>query len=293
MRITLKQLQVFVAIAQKENMSHAADTVNLSQSACSMALTSLENQLNGPLFERRGKKLILNERGRILLPKALHLIGEAEDLQNLMLPEKSKELTGHLIVGASSTIGNYVLPEMIGNFLNKYPQTKITLKVANTEQIIQHLLQFDVDLGLIEGKCYSSEIEVKTWKKDELIIVASPKNPLTKKRQISLIDLENEKWILRESGSGTRAYFEEAMKHHIKPFLELGHTEAIKQAVRAGIGISCLSKVTVINELNNGDLVELKTPFLKLTRDFYLLNHQKKYSSILYKEFMQYLSKKN
>src|SRR5690606_12408156 len=131
----------------------------------------------------------------------------------------------------------------IGQFVTAYPQTKITLHVANTEQIIQQLLKFNIDIGMIEGDCYADAIEVLPWRKDELIIIASPNHPLTKQKKIKIADLHQQKWILREHGSGTRQKFEAAMTHTISPFLELGHTYAVKQAVIAGLGISCLSKL--------------------------------------------------
>lgn len=282
-------MEVFVAVARNENMSHAAEVLYLSQSACSMALSALENQLGGALFDRHGKRLILNERGRILLPKASNIIAQAEELQDLMAQDKAKALAGHLIVGASSTIGNYLLPKTIGHFLIDYPNAKITLRVANTEQIIRQLLRFDIDVGMIEGRCNANEIKVLPWRKDELIIISSPQNPLCKKVKITLSDLRDAKWILRESGSGTRERFEEVMGSQINPFLELGHTEAIKQAVQAGLGISCLSRVTVSDALKSGELVELKTPFLKLTRDFYILLHKEKYQTAILNAFIKCL----
>ena len=286
MKITLKQIEVFVAIAKAGNMTQAADKLHLTQSACSMALSAIENELGGILFDRRGKKLVLNERGKVLFPKAANVIAQIKELQDLMVGTKEEILTGHLTIGASTTIGSYLLPKIIGEFITTHPQTKITLRVANTEQIIQKLLKFDIDIGMIEGNCYSDEIEVLPWKKDELIIIASPKHPLSKKRTIKLEHLYDVKWILRELGSGTREKFEEAMSGKVKSFLELGHTEAIKQTVLTGIGISCLSKVAVTDLLNIRQLVELKTPFLKLTRDFYILLNKEKHKTALLSNFM-------
>lgn len=285
MKITLRQIEIFMAVAKNENMSQAAKALHLTQSACSMALTTFENQLNGLLFDRHGKQLVLNERGRILLPKAANLIAQARELQDLMILGKEKDLTGHLIVGASSTIGNYLLPQIIGHFVDQYPKVKISLKVANTKQIIRQLLQFDIDIGMIEGRCHINEIKVIPWKKDELVIIASPKNPLCKKAKITINDLREAKWILREVGSGTRERFEEAIGSQVTPFLELGHTEAIKQAVQANLGISCLSKVTVTEALKSGKLIELKIPFLKLARNFYILIHKEKYQTAILNSF--------
>ncbi len=158
MHVTIRQLQVFAAIARQEHLTYAAQTLYLSQSACSMALASLENQLGNPLFNRHGKRLNLNEYGRFLLPKALDILQKVNEFENFNAVSASGNLAGHLIVAASSTIGNYLLPQIIGGFMTHYPQTSITLRVSNTEQVINQLLAFEIDLGIIEGNCYADII---------------------------------------------------------------------------------------------------------------------------------------
>ncbi len=287
MRITLKQLEVFIAIAKTENMSQAAGTLHLTQSACSMALSTLEKQLNSILFDRHNKRLSLNERGRFLLPKAISITTQMQDLQDSMMENNKESLSGHLIIGASLTIGNYLFPKIVGNFVTLHPEVKISLKISNTESIIQQLLKFDIDLAIVEGGCHYDEIEALTWGKDELVVITSPSDPLTKKNKITRQDLSSSRWILREVGSGTREHFDLAFGGKIEPFLELGHHEAIKQAVKNRLGISCLSKVTVAKEIQNKELTILKTPFLKLTRNFYLLLHKDKYRTALLNEFIK------
>lgn len=286
MKITFKQLEVLVAVAKHENMSLAAENIHLTQSACSMSLSNLEQQLGGALFNRIGKRLILNEYGRILYPKAINILTQAHELQNLMMDAQKKPM-GHLIVGASSTIGNYVLPKIISRFIRNFPQTKISLQVSNTEQIIKKTLDFEIDIGFIEGNCYAFDLNVQAWRQDELIIIASPDHPLSKKKKISLQDLKRAEWILREKGSGTREQFEVAIKASILPFLEFSHTEAIKHAVTTDIGISCVSELTVTELLKNKKLVRLSTPFLKLSRYFYILLHKDKYQTAILREFMK------
>lgn len=287
MKISLKQLEVFIAVAKEGNMSRAASNIHLSQSALSMALAELENRLGGPLFDRKGKRLILNDRGRQILPRAMTIISEVKELSEILSSNKEK-MMGHLVVGASTTIGNYLLPQIIGDFINTHQKTKISLQIGNTQQIIEKLLHFDIDLGIIEGRCNNSEIEVLPWRIDKLIIITSLHNPLVRKRKITLQDLLNARWIMREPGSGTREKFEEAIGNKIEPFLELGHTEAIKQAVQADLGISCLSEVTVSDAVKSKKLIELETPFLKLTRAFYILIHKEKYQTMLLKSFISH-----
>jgi DNA-binding transcriptional LysR family regulator len=287
-KMTFKQLEVFVTVARLGNMTHASEELYLTQSACSMALSTLEEQLNGPLFDRHGKKLILNERGKTLFPIAFNLMGQAQEAQDLMTEKKLGLYSGNLIVGASTTIGNYLLPLIIGKFVKKYQQAKVKLRVENTEQVIDEILKFNIDIGLIEGACHSEQIEIIPWKQDELIIIASPKHPFAKKSKITRAELLTAEWILREPGSGTRSRFEETLGAKLNSIFELGHTEAIKQAVQAGLGVSCLSKTTVMEALRKKQLIEIKAPFLKLTRDFYFILHKEKYKTTLAKEFIKF-----
>lgn len=290
MKITLRQLEVFVAIVKIGNMSRAAEALHLSQSACSMALNTLEQQLNGELFDRHNKKLVINDRGKKLFYRAINLLEQASELEDIMLVKATTALSGTLNVGASTTIGNYVLPLTITHFMTRYPHTRINLKVSNTQEVVEQLLHFNIDIGFIEGSCYHQELQVTAWQQDELIIIAAPHHPLANKKKITLKDLLEQQWIFRETGSGTREKFEEAIGTTITPFVELGHTEAIKQAVEAGLGISCLSKATVSKALERGELIVIKTPFLKLTRDFYKVIHKEKYQTQLLKRFVEEVS---
>lgn len=275
MKMTLRQLEIFVAIANSGNITIAADNLHLSQAAMSMGLNTLEHQLGEKLFDRMGKRLLLNPAGYQLLPKAMRLLDQARELEH-SVGDKTKELGGALRIGASSTIGNYVLPTSITKFVSLHPQVKVVLWVGNTEQIINQVLKYTVDVGIIEGHCRQQEIEVIPWKKDQLVIVAAPQHPLAKKNHIAKKDLTSARWILRESGSGTRQKFEEAFAG-IEPFLEFGSTEAIKNAVASGVGIGCLAKAAVIELIQQRKLIELKTPLTNLTRDFYILLHKEKY----------------
>jgi DNA-binding transcriptional LysR family regulator len=287
MRITLKQLEVFAAIAKSGNVSHAAKKMYLSQSACSMALATLEEQLEGSIFDRHGKQLFLNERGRSLLPKATTIISQIKELKDMMAESTKGHLSGQLIIGASKTIGNYLLPKLISEFTCSHKKVQIKLEISNTEDILEKLLAFDIDIALIEENFYSDKVNTYPWKKDELIIVASPKYPLSKKRKLTFSDIANARWLLREPSSPTRQKLEETIGGKIRPFLELNDIEAIKQATQVGLGISCLSRIVVEESLKNNKLIELKTPFLNLNREFHIIIHKEKYQSIIMSEFLK------
>lgn len=290
MSITLRQLEIFVSVAHEENVTRAAEALRLSQSAVSMSLAELERLLGEKLFDRRGKRLLVNDQGRALIPKAAAMLSRITEIESFF-GDSNDQLTGLLRVGASSTIGNYLMPRIFGDFTAAFPDVRISLDVGNTEHVIQELLHFNIDIGFIEGFCHQPAIETSLWKRDDLAIHVGAKHPLATKKNITAADLHQSRWILREQGSGTREVFETALAGKMDPiriYLELGHTEAIKEAVEAGLGITCLSMRTTQRARREGTLVALETPFLDLRRDFHLLLHEEKYRTKLLRRFMTF-----
>lgn len=279
MHYTLRQLEVFLAVAHYENVTRAAEHLSMSQSACSGALRDLERQYNVQLFDRVGKRLQANELGRLLRPKAEALLERAQDFEQDLM--KHKEV-GQLKIGATLTIGNYLAVNLITQFMQDMPGARVSLDVANTSVITRELLNFDIDLGLIEGELQHPDLDVIPWRNDELVCFCSPEHPLAGQAQLSDEDILAATWILREQGSGTRQSFDRAM-HGLIPnlqvLLELQHTEAIKRAVAANLGISCLSRISLQDAFSRGALVPLPTPHRDLTRMFYLVLHKEKYRS--------------
>jgi DNA-binding transcriptional LysR family regulator len=291
MNITLRQLDIFCKIAQSGNVSQAAQAACVSQSAASMALAELERQLDEKLFDRYGKKIVLNDSGRQLLADAQELLIRADEIERRFGPEKGT-LHGGFTVGASSTVGNYLMPALIGQFSQHYSGVQLQLTVGNTEQIIASLLNCEIDIGIIEGICREPKITSTVWRSDELVLFASPLHPLAGKTHITREKLAEAQWILREKGSGTREVFERAICGVLDALdvrFELGHTEAVKQAVLHNLGISCLSRLTLQENLKNKQLVELKVSFLELTRNFYLLVRKGKYETRALKAFIEFL----
>lgn len=289
MRITLKQLEVFIAVAQSGNVTRAAETLSITQSATSMALADFESQLGRKLFDRIGKRLQLNDTGRLLLPKALDAVARVADIEHLAASDTA--LIGPLRIGASMTIGNYMMPGLIGSFMQQHPGAQLMLEVANTRHIIQALEQFQIDIGFIEGFCHEPNIEVLPWCRDELVIFAAPTHALAQKKTVTEDDLAQADWILREPGSGTREVFDNAVLgkvSRINLLLEFGHTEAIKHAVESGIGIGCASRRTLEDAIHTGSVVPIDTPFLNLERELYVLIHRQKYRTQGLERFLQH-----
>ncbi|MDX7991381.1 DNA-binding transcriptional regulator YeiE [Xenorhabdus littoralis] len=285
MRITLRQLEIFAEVLKSGSTTQASRQLALSQSAVSASLTDLEGQLGVQLFDRVGKRLVTNEHGRLLYPKALALLeqtGEVEQLFKLEL--------GALRLAASSTIGNYMLPEMLAKYRHDYPDTPLELNIGNTEDVIKAVAEFRVDLGLIEGLCHDPELITQPWMQDELVIFSSPDSPLLQS-DITVQDLIKAPWILREKGSGTREVLDHLLFSQMPRFniaMELGNSEAIKHAVRYGMGISCLSRRVIQEQLKSGTLAELVIPEISFSRTLYLIYHRQKHMSNALKKLLSY-----
>jgi len=291
MAITLRKLEIFVKVTEAGHITRAGEALSLSQSAVSMAIAELEAIAGGPLFKREGRKILLNERGRMLLPEAREVLARAQNIENL-LQESATELIGVLHVGASTSIGNYLLPSLIAEFSDRYPRVRVQLVFGNTEQIEKDVERGQLDLGLVEGPCHSQALTTLPWRGDELVVIAGREHPWAKKAKISAAMLAEGDWIMREKGSGTREVFEAAMASQVSAFntlLELGHTEAIKKAVEAGLGVSCLSRLAVQRELDHGWLTAMATP-LRLNRPLTILVKKYGYRSRLMNALLEHLT---
>jgi len=287
MRITLKQLDVFTAVAREGSVTKASNWLNLTQSATSMALADLETQLGAKVFDRLGRRLQLNTLGHRLLPLAQETVARAQEIEDIA----AGDLPGHgrLRIGASLTIGNYLMPQLIGSYLQAHAQAEVSLDVGNTRHVIESVRQFSCDVGFIEGFCHDPEIEVLPWLEDELVIFSAPEHPLATRPELSASDFEGEYWILREAGSGTREVFDNAVAGKLtalKVRLELGNTEGIRRAVEAGIGLGCASRLTLQESLAQQRIVILNTPFLNLRRSLFVLSHRSKYRTRGIQQFL-------
>lgn len=280
MKFTLRQLESFVAVARQESVSRAAESLSLSQSAVSMSLNELEKQFDTRLFDRHGKRLQLNELGRQLLPRVQALLDQGRDVEALLQGEGEG---GPLRLGATLTIGNYLAPLLLGEFMGGRPEEsrgRVHLEVHNTATVIRQVANFELDFGLIEGVCQHPDLEVSPWIEDELAVFAGPDHALAGRQDATLEDLLAEPWILREPGSGTRQTLEGALGSRLprlKVALELEHTEAIKRAVEAGLGIGCISRLALKEAFRRGSLAELPAPGLNLRRQFHFIIHRQKF----------------
>lgn len=295
-RYSFRQLDVFLAVAHYQNVTRAAESLSMSQSAASGALKELEQQFDMQLFDRMGKRLQLNELGKLIRPKAEALLEQARALEEAMSRHNQM---GHLKLGATLTIGNYLAVDLIATFKEAHQQdfneeTNISLQVANTEQISRKLLDYEIDIALIEGEINHPQLEIQHWRDDELVVFCSPKHPWAKRKTLNDKDLIKGEWIVRETGSGTRQSFDRAMAGLLNDMniaMELQHTEAIKRAVATGMGVSCLSRITIEDNVKQGILVPLKVPQRDFKRAFYLALHREKFRSATVQAWLDFCKK--
>ncbi|MEO5686841.1 MAG: LysR family transcriptional regulator [Burkholderiaceae bacterium] len=285
MRITLRQLAIFTAVADAGSTSAAAQRVALSQSATSAALNELEAVLDARLFDRVGTRLVLNDTGRGLLPQARAVLDGAAGIElefGLGGAPGEAGAPALLRVGASTTIGNYLLPTLIAAWRRVRPDAHVDVEIANTGAIAAAVARMEVDIGLIEGPCHEPDVVAQAWREEELVIVCAPSHALLRgdpARRLNVATLRQAAWLLREPGSGTREAVEQALQphlHQLQEGLHFGGTEAIKQAAVEGLGFTCLSLFAVQDLVTLGRLVRVQTTLPRLARRFWLIHHRRK-----------------
>jgi len=300
LRLTLRQLQIFVAVAHSGSTTAASQDIALSQSATSSAVNELERLLSMRLFDRAGKRLLLNDNGRALLPRALAMLDNAADIEQ-MARDGSDQLQS-LRIGASTTLGNHVLPGLLARFLSAQPPRSASswrsrVMIGNTAAICDAVAAFDLDVGLIEGPSHQSALVVTPWLKDDMVVVAAAGSELAQRSQrgerIALRDLREEVWLLREPGSGTRESTDQALLPHLNTYrrcIELGSTEAIMHAAAEGLGVACLSAWAVREAVDAGRLCRLTTALPRLLRQCHVVVHRDKQPTAALQSFVRLLN---
>jgi len=284
-KLTLRQMEIFLNVVKEGHLTNVAKGMGLSQSAISMAIKELEKILGNPLFDRINKKLILNEMGRAFEKEISPIIKKINDIEYEFKNTVNK---GMVRVGASTTIVDYLMPPIICSYMNNYPDVKVALKEGNTKTIVNLIKEGNLDVGLIEGIANDADIIKEIIGVDELVVVTTDKE-LSKECFIDTI--QERKWVLREEGSGTREVFLDYVKDkvdHINIFLELGHTESIKSLLMNHQCLTCISKIAVKNEIENGKLIHVPLKKFECKRNFYMIYHKDKYRSELFEKFVYF-----
>ena len=280
--MTLEQLRVFVAVAERQHMTRAAEALHLSQSAVSAAITTLEGRHGAKLFHRVGRGIELTEAGGLFLIEAKAVLARAE-AADLVLSELGGLKRGTLSLQASQTIASFWLPRHLVAYRHAHPGVDVRLSIGNTAQAAAAVRSGAAELGFVEAKVDDPQLVSHTLAQDQLIVVVGHEHPWAAKGSIKPKEISDSKWVLREPGSGTRSVFEQALnKFGIKPGtlrigLELPSNESVLAAVEAGMGAAALSASAVAAGIEAGLLVHIKLPLP--SRSFYVLQHAERHHS--------------
>ena len=300
-KITLKQLSVFVSIYQTGSTSRASEALHLSQSAVSSALTELESRLQMPLFERVGRRLNQHPNAHPIYIQAQAILGQA-----LTLEYYHKHQAGQIHIGASTTIGNYVLPPLLAKLYAALPDAHIDMYIANTQEVVSEVEQLNIDIALVEGMPRPIDmkvIEQRAWRKDTLMVFAKRDsqwltdiavyNEADNCYELSREQLAKLPLLVREAGSGTRQIIDEQLLKHLPDaeiVMAIQQSEAIKHTVSADLGLGCLSQHVIQAELIAGALVQVKVAGIDLSRTWWLVWHKARHQSPIWQSFIDILT---
>jgi len=286
MNISLRQLQLFAAIARLGSLTAAADEQAISQSAASQSFRELERQLGYKLLRKTGRSLTLTDAGQLALPKIHQVLTQ---LDSLAFPQ-ADFIGGKLRVSASETIASYLMPQLLADFIASYPLVEPELSIQNSDGVIERVANGLASIGFIEGPTSAAGVSVNRWREDRLTVFCRPDAHWLSLARVPEGEWSTLPWIVRELGSGTRAVFDQAFAQRQETpriRLALSRQEAIKQSVRAGLGIGCLSELALVDELSAGTLVELQT-LLQLERTFAIVHLPKVALTPLVQRFTEF-----
>jgi DNA-binding transcriptional LysR family regulator len=273
-----QRIRVFQAVASNMSFSRAAEELSISQPGVSFHVKALEKEYGTPLLERVGKKLFLTDAGRTVLAYA-NRISLLDEEARVAVEELKGLRSGLLVVGASATIGIYLLPEVVGEFRNRHPGIKVSLRVGNKRHTLERLAKNELDFGLVASPILDDALIGEPYLSDELVVIVAPVHPFARAEIVHPGELRRETVLVRELGSGTQELVEERLTQlRVAPAdtMQLGSTEAIKQAVAANLGISIASRYSVQAELASGRICAANVPALKMHRQLLLLHHKDK-----------------
>jgi DNA-binding transcriptional LysR family regulator len=290
MNITLRQMKVFEAVARHLSYTQASRELHLTQPAVSMQITQLEENIGLPLFEQMGKKVYLTEAGQEMYHYSRSVAQQLTELENILASLKGLE-KGKLLISVAST-ANYFVPTLLGTFCKRFPGITTNLDVTNRKELLRQLQENEIDLAVMGQPPIEMNLDAQAFMENPLVIVAPTDHPLALEKKIPLKRLEQEVFLVREPGSGTRDAMERFFKKHgikITTGMEIGSNEAIKQSVQAGLGLGLLSRYTLDMELALKRLVILDAEEFPIMRYWYVVHRQGKRLSIIAQEFKNFL----
>lgn len=294
--LDLHRLNIFIKIVELKSFSKAARVLFLTQPTVSQHINFLERYLGVPLFDRLGKEVRPTRAGRILYTYALRLMRMADDAEHAVAFLKGK-MSGTIVAGASNIPGEYVLPGMLGLFKASYPEVHVTVHLDDTGGIADKILNYEIDFGVIGARIVHEQLQCTRFLDDELCLIMSPRHEWAARPCVESAELVSVPFVVRESGSGTRLMVEQGLRKagiqasQLNIIAELGSNSAVKQAVKAGLGISFVSRRSVDDEIGMGLIASLPVDGLQINRSFYIARHKKRALPPVVKEFYRFLLK--
>jgi len=290
-----RRLQVFFMVAKVLSFTKAAETLHMTQPAVTFQVKQLEEFFNTRLFDRTHNKITLTEAGRIVYSYS-ELILEHYERMNSEVKELTGEAGGSLLIGASTTIAEYMFPSLLGGFKKRFPDVRIRLQVGNTDSIVAMVENNMIDLGVVEAPVYNNNLEVEMCRLDEMVLIVTPNHPLATKTSVLIDEIKDYSYVSREEGSGSRAVIDSYIKEQglsysdLKVEMELGSPEAVKMAVESGVGIAIVSQTTLSKELKLNTLkaIKLNPP---LTRPFSHIRQKHKFRHRAVGELLEFAVK--
>ena len=290
--MTLEQLRIFIAVAEREHVTAAARALHLTQSAVSAAIAALEERHATKLFDRVGRRILLTAAGQAFLPEAKSVLARAADAEAL-LADLAGLKAGRLTLAASQTIGNYWLPQMVHRYHQRFPGVAVGLTIANTEVVAQQVIDGTADLGFVEGEVADPALIIEPVAEDELVLVVRPDHPWVTAPPDFPAAFCEARWVVREAGSGTRSVFEGVLAadgiapETLTVALEMPTNESVRSAVEAGAGVAVLSRLVAMRAIESGRLKALDAGLTK--RPFLALRHRERYHTRAAAEFLAVL----
>jgi DNA-binding transcriptional LysR family regulator len=298
LQIDFRHLETFCRIADLKSFSKAADDLFLTQPTVSGHILSLEQSLSLRLFDRTSREVRLTKAGEVFLKYASKILSFRKDLMNA-LSEFSQGIRGELSLGASTIPGEYLLPKLMGDFKSGHPHFVISLKIADTKEIVQYVLQDMVEFGVIGARLNHPSLHFEKYQEDEIIIVAPPDHPMTRKKRVNVEELLKVPWIIREEGSGTQMAVEKALRKigkSLKQFnvvMEMGSTSSVKEGVKAKLGLAFISRRATEEELHQGFLSRIDVEGIEpISRQIYIATRPGRTLSPIGMEFLRFLKRK-
>ncbi|WP_263707752.1 LysR family transcriptional regulator [Shouchella tritolerans] len=294
--MNIQLLKTFCFVVETGSINQAAKSLYLSQPAITKQIHQIEAEYGALLFNRKDGRLILTDSGHVLYPFAKSIVQDYNQSKEAVIA-KLKGYESTLKIGASLTIGEYLLPGLLGRFKHKNPDFRLSLYVENTPNVLELLLDDRIDLALVEGLVDDAKLSIEKVIEDELVLIHAPDHPWSLKNEVQIDEIAQERMIWREPSSGTRAIITNFLKEwgilgKIESYMELGSTQSIKSAVEAGLGISIVSRLTVAREIEQGFLHEKKIRDTVLKRNLWMVWKPKRFTKKSVQAFMEYIRTK-